>query len=197
VRWTSRTSGGLYLAVTGCALLAIGLAGCGSRQQVATGAGPAVTAPAPPSTTTAPATTEPATTTRQPATTTRQPATTTRQPGSTTTGPPVTATSPLVGPQDGQYSDGPEGSPRYLISLRHIGSSSMTGSVTFIYQDGRTQVVATYTGRADQRGPLSMALDDQRTLTGTYSARQLDFPACGAVLAWAVKAQQCTFAYDG
>jgi hypothetical protein len=73
----------------------------------------------------------------------------------------------------------------------------MTGSVTFVYQDGRTRVVATYTGRADQRGPLSMILGDQRALNGTYSARQLEFPACGAVLAWAIKAQQCTFAYDG
>lgn len=178
MRRTSRTSGGLYLAVTGCALLAIGLAGCGTRQQVATGSGPAVTASGAPSPTAAPVSA-------------------TSQSNSTTTDPPATATTAVAGPQDGQYSDGAAGSPRYLISLQHIGSSSMTGSVTFVYQDGRTQVVATYTGHADQGGPLSMVLDDQRTLNGTYSARQLDFPACGAVLAWAIKAQQCTFAYDG
>jgi hypothetical protein len=68
--------------------------------------------------------------------------------------------------------------------------------VTFVYQDGRSQVVATYTG-VSSNGKLTMHLDTQHTLSGAFSARQFTLSGCQAALRWAVDPQQCVFSYTG
>jgi hypothetical protein len=68
--------------------------------------------------------------------------------------------------------------------------------VTFVYQDGRSQAVGTYTSVASG-GRFTMRLSNQSPISGTFSARTFTLTGCGAVLRWAVEPQQCAFTVVG
>jgi hypothetical protein len=98
---------------------------------------------------------------------------------------------------DGLYTDAADGTPHYVIALDVSGNDDVSGSVTFLYQDGRTDTIGNYTGKLSGGGKLSMTFDDGKALAGTYRAGQLTLTSCTSVLTWAVNKIGCRFAYHG
>jgi hypothetical protein len=110
----------------------------------------------------------------------------------TTPGVPVTAPSGV--PANGVYVDGPPGVPRYLISLQDHGATA-AGTITFVYQDGRRQTVASYTAQFGASQALRMNLSTGMTVTGMYRRYAFTLANCGTVLPFAAQSSSCDFAY--
>ena len=110
--------------------------------------------------------------------------------------PGASSAAAAAQPPDGQYSDG-TAPPRYLISLQHTGPSTLKGSLTFEYQDGRRQLLATYTGQTVSGGQMIMVLGSHQTMSGSLTSNRLALTNCGAVLHFVINAQQCSFQYAG
>jgi hypothetical protein len=97
---------------------------------------------------------------------------------------------------DGLYTDAPEGKPRYIMALALSGRSVITGSVSYLYQDGRISTVGRYTGKLSGSGKLTMVLGG-KALAGTYADGKLTLVGCSSVLAWAANSAGCRFTYHG
>lgn len=123
-------------------------------------------------------------------------------PGPTTTAspPPAPSTSttaggsaPPGGMQTGNYADGAAGVPHYVVDVTSSTSSSVAGSITFIYQDGRTADVGTFSGTAGG-GRAMLTIAPQGTqASATYTSTTLVLENCTSYLQYAATAAQCTF----
>jgi hypothetical protein len=100
-------------------------------------------------------------------------------------------------PANGLYTDAADGTPHYVIALDVSGDDDISGSVTFLYQDGRTDTIGHYTGKLADGGKLSMSFDGGKALVGTYGTGQLTLTNCTSVLKWAVEGIGCRFTYHG
>jgi hypothetical protein len=98
---------------------------------------------------------------------------------------------------DGLYTDAADGTPHYVIALDVSGTGNISGSVTFLYQDGRTQTIGSYTGKLSGGGRLRMIFAGGKALVGTYGTSQLTLTGCTSVLTWAVRPAGCRFTYHG
>ncbi len=98
---------------------------------------------------------------------------------------------------DGLYTDAADGTPHYVIALGVSGNGNISGSVTFLYQDGRTQTIGRYTGKLSGGGRLRMIFAGGKALVGTYGTGQLTLTGCTSVLTWAVRPAGCRFTYHG
>jgi hypothetical protein len=98
---------------------------------------------------------------------------------------------------DGLYTDAADGTPHYVIALDVSGNDSISGSVTFLYQDGRTQTIGKYTGKLSGSGRLRVTFAGGKALAGTYGTGQLTLTGCTSVLTWAVRPAGCRFTYHG
>lgn len=98
---------------------------------------------------------------------------------------------------DGLYTDAADGTPHYAIALNMSGDDGISGSVTFLYPDGRTATIGGYTGKLAAGGKLSLIFADRQALAGTYGNGQLTLTGCTSALTWAVKPVGCRFTYHG
>jgi prepilin-type processing-associated H-X9-DG protein len=86
--------------------------------------------------------------------------------------------------------------PRYIVAVSRSGQV-ITGSVNFLYQDGRVAFIGRYTGKLAGSGNLTVTFADGKALTGTYAPGVMTLAACRSVLKWAVSPKYCQFSYHG
>ena len=125
--------------------------------------------------------------------------------GSSTTGGGPSALVP------GTYVAGKPGTPHYELVLANAAPTSLGGSVVFVYQDGTTATVLTFTGTAaGSEATLDAAAaqpDTGRggqpasnvppTVTAALGEGTIDLTGCTAFLHYARTASDCTFTYAG
>jgi len=97
---------------------------------------------------------------------------------------------------DGLYTDAADGLPHYVLALSLGKDNVITGSVNFLYQDGRVGTVGLYTGELSGSGKVAITFGGGKDLAGSYTAGTVTFVGCGSVLPFAGSAG-CTFTYHG
>lgn len=102
----------------------------------------------------------------------------------------------------GNYVDAGTEYPRYVISVSSGGYGHVAGTVTFIYQDGRTDDLggyqATLASQTSGSGTLRFTFADGQTLTGFFPRGDtFTLANCGGVLKWAGPHTGCSFEYMG
>jgi hypothetical protein len=97
----------------------------------------------------------------------------------------------------GMYTDGPDGTPHYALSLTLGSGGGLRGSASFLYQDGRVSNAGSYTGTSPGSGKITLAFGDGKALSGRYSAGRLNLAGCAAALPLATFTGGCTFTYHG
>lgn len=102
-------------------------------------------------------------------------------------------TTPLA---DGLYVDAPDGQPHYVLALARNRSGAVSGSISYLYQDGRISTIGKYTGMLASNGRLTITIGG-RTLTGTYQSTQFTLASCTRALRWATQQGDCGFTYHG
>jgi hypothetical protein len=116
-----------------------------------------------------------------------------------TSAPPPTTSAPApspIRPTDGTYADDESDSvPRYLLSVAYTTPDAIQGSITFIYQDGRTETAGNYTAALSSTGTTTMQFGDGNTLPLTVQADTLQLAGCDALLRWATRPGSCTFTH--
>jgi hypothetical protein len=190
----------LVLASGGSALL-VGACGQNHREANPTAASTSATA-APHSTATASVTSTTIPSKRSETTTTNgsQPTTKVSSEGTVGVAPStVPASVPTVpseaAPGSGVYSNGSSGTPRYLISLRQQGRAGGDGTITFVYQDGRSQTVANYTARFGVDQTLQMQLSNGKSIVGIFGLQRFTLSNCGRALQFIPVPSRCQFSY--
>ncbi|MGO9559793.1 MAG: hypothetical protein ACLPYW_11990 [Acidimicrobiales bacterium] len=137
-------------------------------------------------------------------TTTLEPTSTTSV-GTTTTSPPATTAAP----RSGTYSNGGQGTPHYFVSLTAEANGKLSGSVQFLYQDGQTSVVFTFSGTW-QSGvatltPETVPQDGSASqnpstvpsaISMPYGQTGLELGECTGYLHFAESESQCQFSYS-
>jgi hypothetical protein len=83
------------------------------------------------------------------------------------------------------------------MALSLSGHDVITGSVNYLYQDGRIGTVGRYTGRLSSSGKLTVVFGDGKALAGAYGAGKLTLADCRSVLTWAANSADCRFIYHG
>ena len=126
-------------------------------------------------------------------TTTATPSTTASSTTTTTTPGPASTNGLRVG----TYTDGPAGFPHYVVDVTSSTGDSVAGSISFVYQDGRTASAGTFSGRASG-GRATLTIDPQGTAaTATYTSTTLVLDSCTTYLQHTASAAQCTFDLTG
>ena len=129
-------------------------------------------------------------------TTVTAPPSTTTEPSSTTTGASTTA-PPGDLPTTGTYVDGSASFPHYVLDLTTSTPASVGGTLSFVYQDGRTSQVGTVRGTAGG-GRAQLTISPPGTAaSATYTAGTVVFGSCTGYLSYASSADQCTFTRTG
>jgi len=114
---------------------------------------------------------------------------------------PTTTPSSVVSElPSGIYLDGGSGTPHYYVSLTTRSDGAISGSLSYLYQDGQTSAVFSFSGSANfgtatltrsaGGGPIS------GPISVTYSAKQVQFGECTQYLKFAESLAQCTFTYS-
>jgi len=97
----------------------------------------------------------------------------------------------------GLYTDAPDGTPHYVLSLTSSAGRVIRGSASFLYQDGRIATVGSYAGTLSGSGKITLTLGDGKALSGRYTVGRLNLAGCAAALPLATVAGGCTFTYHG
>jgi hypothetical protein len=127
------------------------------------------------------------------------PPSSTRPPGGTTSTTAATSVPTSAGPPVGNlppvgtYTDGPQGTPHYTLVLTTSSATSLAGSVNFIFQDGRTQTVFTFSG-TPSTGNASLTTSSGKTVSATYTSSSITLASCTTYLQYAANDSECTFA---
>jgi hypothetical protein len=111
--------------------------------------------------------------------------------------PPASSRNASAKLTGGLYTDAPDGTPHYVLSLTTSAGNDVSGSVSFLYQDGRIATVGPYSGTLSGSGKVALTLGDGKVLDGSYTARRLNLAGCAAALPLATAADDCTFTYHG
>jgi hypothetical protein len=113
--------------------------------------------------------------------------------------PPAKPTSaPAPGlPETGLYVDGPDGTPRYVISVSQVKGPGIAGSVNFIYQDARTGLLSAYTAVKPSAGMMTLTLRTGVAVKAIVQLHGFTIPGCARYLPFIDGPAQCTFTYHG
>jgi hypothetical protein len=96
----------------------------------------------------------------------------------------------------GIYLDGEAGTPHYYVALTSDAGGMISGSLSYLYQDGQTSAVFTFSGRANARTATVTPSTGGSPLSVTYSAKTMQFGECTQYLKLAQSLAQCTFTYS-
>lgn len=109
------------------------------------------------------------------------------------TSAPSSSTAPVGDlPSVGAYADGSPGTPHYTLDLTTSSAISLAGSVNFLFQDGRTQTVFTFSG-APSAGHASLETSTGKTVAATYTSGSITLASCTTYLQYATNDSECTF----
>jgi hypothetical protein len=132
-------------------------------------------------------------------------------PSTTVIRPPSSASTTAVPVQNplpsGIYANGAPGTPHYYLSLTGASNGSVTGSVSFLYQDGQSSVVITFDGTS-QNGtallhPTSVPQNGSASqnpatvpaaISANYGQESITLGECPSYLHFVQSMTQCTFA---
>ncbi len=131
------------------------------------------------------------TTTAGRSTTTSAAPTTTVAP-TTTTAAPTTTTAASNVPASGSYVNGSSDVPHYVLQLTANPSGSLSGTMTFIFQDGTSSEVFTFTGQTSGSS-ATLTPSTGSPINATFSQGQVQLADCTSYLQYATEATQCTF----
>jgi hypothetical protein len=108
--------------------------------------------------------------------------------------PPPTTTPEQT--ENGIYVSGTQGEPHYFIAVSHPTSGTLSGMVTFVYQDGQTSPVFSFSGPA-QDGVATVRPDNGGApISVTYNTSQLQLGECNQYLQYVQSLAECTFTYQ-
>jgi hypothetical protein len=124
-------------------------------------------------------------------TTTAAPTTTTAAP-TTTTAAPTTTTAAANVPASGSYVNGSSDVPHYVLQLTANPNGSLSGTMTFIFQDGTSSEVFTFTGQTSGSS-ATLTPSTGSPINATFAQGQVQLADCTAYLQYATEATQCTF----
>lgn len=116
---------------------------------------------------------------------------TTRAASATTTPPPNGV------PAVGQYIDGASSQPHYVVDVSDSSASTLSGTVSFVYQDGRTSTVLTFSGTPQSGSAALTTAPGARVVDVTYTSDSIDLESCTEYLQYATNATACSFSYTG
>jgi hypothetical protein len=81
--------------------------------------------------------------------------------------------------------------------LTRNSALAVSGTIVYLYQDGRTGTAVRYTGVSSGNGTFSITLGKGHAMTGTYQSRDFTLDNCGRFLSHATQPQACDFACHG
>jgi hypothetical protein len=116
---------------------------------------------------------------------------------------PTTPTTPTTSPESsvtttlpsGIYTDGPQGTPHYFITLTSQADGSLNGTVTFLAQDGNTPTAFTFTGTT-QSGVATLTPSTGSAITAPFTNGQITLGGCTNYLQFAQSNADCTFNFS-
>jgi hypothetical protein len=112
------------------------------------------------------------------------------------TTPTTSPSSPIVTTlPSGIYTDGPQGTPHYFITLTSQADGTLSGTVTFLAQDGNTPTAFTFTGTT-QSGVATLTPSVGSAITAPYSNGQIMLGGCTSYLQFAQSNADCTFNFS-
>jgi hypothetical protein len=110
-----------------------------------------------------------------------------------------------TGALTGVYANGASGTPHYYISLREGGKGKVRGTVNYQFQDGQTQAVLTFTGKAQdgvanvkpklvtQTSGAASETSTPSDIAMTYDQSGITLGECTSYLHLATSEAACTF----
>jgi hypothetical protein len=130
----------------------------------------------------------------------------------TTTVPPSSSATTIASsgplPMSGTYSDGPQGTPHYFVVMTTAAAGTLSGSLQFLYQDGQTSAVFTFSGTwqsgtatldpqsIPQNGSASQNPSTvPSAISITYDQTGLQLGECLQYMHFANSMSDCSFAY--
>jgi hypothetical protein len=131
------------------------------------------------------------TTTARRSTTTSAAPSTTAAP-TTTTAAPTTTTAASNVPQSGSYVNGSSDVPHYVLQLTANPNGSLSGTMTFIFQDGTSSEVFTFSGQTSGSS-ATLTPSTGSPIQATFAQGQVQLENCTSYLQYATEATQCTF----
>jgi hypothetical protein len=123
------------------------------------------------------------------------PSTTPSPPGSEASTSTSASAAPGALPSIGQYADGPVSQPHYVLDLTSSSPSTLAGTISFVYQDGRTSTVLTFSGTPSSGNAQLTTAPGARVIDATYTAQSVDLESCTEYLQYAQSESSCTFTY--
>jgi len=122
---------------------------------------------------------------------TTEPGTSAPGSGSSTT---ATTATPSSLPAAGTYVDGPSDQPHYALVLAVGPAGALSGTLNFVYQDGRTAAQFTFSGTAASgTAQLTSHGGGPGAFTAGYAPGRFVLSGCTAYLQYAMSAAACTF----
>jgi len=115
-----------------------------------------------------------------------------QSPTTSTTAPASTLTTTLP---SGIYTDGPQGTPHYFVTLTSQADGTLQGTVTFLAQDGNTPTVFTFTGTT-QSGVATLTPSVGSPITAPFGTNQITLGNCTSYLQFAQSNADCTFNFS-
>lgn len=117
------------------------------------------------------------------------------------TGPSSTPAPIVFGesPKSGTYTNGPDGTPHYILTVSVPAPGQVDGNVKMTYQNGRTEVAFTFTGVTKSTTmTATLTTSTGRTVSALYLPRararsSFTFNDCTSYLKWAKSASECEF----
>jgi hypothetical protein len=108
-----------------------------------------------------------------------------------------TSVSPVVSElPSGIYIDGGSGTPHYYVTLTSQADGTISGSVSFLSQDGQTSAVFSFSGSTNSGTATLTRSTGGGPVSVTYSAKTMQFGECTQYLKLAQSLSQCTFTYS-
>lgn len=102
-------------------------------------------------------------------------------------------------PKSGTYTNGPDGTPHYILTVSVPAPGQVDGNVKMMYQNGRTEVAFTFTGVTKSTTmTATLTTSTGRTVSALYLPRararsSFTFNDCTSYLKWAKSASECEF----
>lgn len=108
----------------------------------------------------------------------------------------TTSSEPQLVLADGTYVNGPVSQPHTEISWTNESGSSVTGSVDFVFQDGRTSQEFQFSGTASAgRATLTTTGGGPGNISATYSTSSLTMTGCTSYLLYTSSQTMCVFTH--
>jgi hypothetical protein len=112
--------------------------------------------------------------------------------------PPSTSPTSQVATElpSGIYLDGGSGTPHYYVSLKVEPDGTLSGALSYLYQDGQTSPVFSFSGPTNSGTATLTRSTGGSPISLTYSANQMQFGECTQYLKFATSLAQCTFTFS-